>query len=65
MKTVNLLWEGADNGNLYRNGNLVPGPYEGADRHQDSLGKGGGTYVYQVCVGALGGDCSNEATVVF
>jgi len=63
VKTVELNWTGPAGGNLYRNGSLV-GPMSG-NTHSETLGKGGGTYTYQICVGDLGGDCSNESTVVF
>jgi len=63
VKTVELSWTGPAGGNLYRNGSLV-GAMSGND-YTETLGKGGGTYTYQICSGDLGSDCSNTSTVVF
>ncbi len=63
VKTVDLSWDGLSGGNLYRNG-LFAGSMTG-NNHTEALGKGGGTYTYQLCTGDLNSDCSNTATVVF
>ncbi len=63
VKTVDLSWGGLVGGNLYRNGSFV-GSMTGTS-HTETLGKGGGTYTYQLCTGDLSSDCSNTATVVF
>ena len=63
VKTVNLSWTGLSGGNVYRDSALA-GTASG-NSFSETLGKGGGTYVYQVCEGALGGNCSNPLTIVF
>ena len=41
---------------------VVPGD---SNTYEDALGKGGGSYIYQVCEMADATNCSNTATVVF
>ncbi len=61
-KTVDLNWQGLSSGTLLRNGVPVFS-INGETGYVDSLGKGGGSYSYQVCDDS--GDCSNEVTIVF
>jgi hypothetical protein len=62
-KTVTLRWSPAANAQIKRNGTVVV--TTGTIPHEESLGKGGGTYTYQVCDATSPSNCSNEATVVF
>jgi PKD repeat protein len=62
---VDLAWEGATGSqvNIYRDGQLIA-TVDNTGSYQDSPGKGGGTFVYQVCE-TDGSACSNEVTVIF
>jgi PKD repeat protein len=62
-KIVTLTWSPAANVQIKRNGADVA--TTDTSPHEDSLGKGGGTYTYQVCDATSPSNCSNEATVVF
>ena len=63
-KIVALSWSGASDVIVYRDGASIAS-VSGASGYEDrDLGKGGGTYLYQVCVADLS-VCSNPATVVF
>jgi hypothetical protein len=61
VQTVDLSWQGMTNGSLYRDGAFVTDVAGAA--WSETLGKGGGSYRYQVC--NTEGGCSNETTVVF
>jgi len=64
VKHVILTWSGLASANVYHDGSQVA---TGArSPHDDNIGsKGGGSYTYQVCSGALTSTCSNIETVVF
>lgn len=64
-KFAELVWTGAGDApsvNILRNGSVVPTENDGL--YTESLGKGGGTYTYQVCVPDTT-TCSNEVTVSY
>ncbi len=66
IKNVALSWTPADvttRVDIWRNGvKVITTANDGS--HNESLGKGGGTYTYQVCHESTA-TCSNSATVVF
>ena len=64
---VDLSWS-ADTGavNIYRDGEIVGSELAGSSSSTDDIGKkGGGTYLYKICLTASPGTCSTEAVVVF
>jgi hypothetical protein len=64
-KVVDLEWFGISGRvTIRRNGDPVDLPTNGTTA-TDSLGKGGGTYAYQVCSTSSPEQCSNVETVVF
>ena len=63
VMNVDLSWEGLDGGSLYRNGVSV-GTVSG-NSYFETLGKGGGTFSYQICSDDSRSNCSNTAMVVF
>lgn len=64
-KHVDLSWAGANSANvdIVRDGNVVA-TTANSGSWSESLGKGGGVYVYQVCE-TDGGPCSDTATASF
>ena len=67
VKNVVLSWEDSVTGrntyDIYRNSDVVSDVTQ--NPYAETLGKGGGTYVYKVCPAGSTSDCSNEVTVVF
>ena len=63
-KVVDLQWFDASGAvNIKRDGAVIEESWSGST-YQDNLGKGGGSFRYQVC--NAGSDvCSNEELVVF
>ncbi len=63
---VDLEWGGATGPvTILRNGSSIGGQFPATGTHTDVLGKGSGTFTYQVCEAANPATCSNEETVVF
>ena len=62
-KLVTLSWGHVGNVQITRNGSDI-GTGD-SNTYEDALGKGGGSYIYQVCEMADATNCSNTATVVF
>jgi hypothetical protein len=64
LEKVDLSWSGPSGASfdVYRNGTKIATLSTTA--YTDTVGKGAGSYTYQVCAPALG-SCSNEATVSF
>jgi hypothetical protein len=65
VKNVELSWDSV--GELvfvYRDHNLITPSGVAGTSYSETLGKGGGTYVYKICL-ADGTTCSNEETAVF
>ncbi|MGA1463837.1 MAG: M66 family metalloprotease, partial [Steroidobacteraceae bacterium] len=50
--------------NVFRNGSLLTGTAND-NSYQDRAGKGGATYVYQVCETGSGGKCTPEVSVTY
>ena len=68
VKTVELTWgDSSSPVHVYRDGGeigVVTEPQSGTYNYRDSLGKGGGTYVYRICL-PDGTTCSDDEVVVF
>ncbi|MGA1267322.1 MAG: zinc-dependent metalloprotease family protein, partial [Phycisphaerales bacterium] len=69
VKGVNsptLTWTNLSGGtvNVFRNGSLLTGTANDGN-YQDRAGKGGATYVYQVCETGAGGKCTPEVSVTY
>jgi len=65
VRSVDLSWDGAASSqvDIYRDGSLIA-TIQNSGSYSESLGRGGGTFTYQVC--EAGTDtCSNEAVVAF
>jgi hypothetical protein len=65
VKNVELSWD--DVGEpvyVYRDNNLIIPAGIAGTSYSETLGKGGGTYVYKICL-ADGTTCSNEVTAIF
>ena len=64
-KMVDLTWSGMTTSNvdIYRNGTLIA-TTSNSGTYTDNLGKGGGSYTYQVCESG-DSNCSDTVTVNF
>ena len=67
-KRVDLTWSGVTAGNvdIFRDGNVIGTTTASSGAYNDNLGKGGGSYTYQVCESSgTSPKCSNLVTVNF
>jgi hypothetical protein len=64
-KTVDVSWaEKSEVIYLYRDGSVITSSDLSGTSYSETLGKGGGSYVYKICL-ADGVTCSPEESVVF
>ena len=64
IQHADLIWDGPDGADVYRDNALIATVGSG-NTYTDNIGaKGGGTYLYQICVKGTS-DCSAEETVIF